>query len=253
MRVETILGTTLLLMSTWACDVPMDDEVSTTSSEVLGSTNPPGTTPPPGPVCSGPTTFDSYPLVQRPTVSARSTVWAPAITAGASATNAGEFRSTGVALEAISSGAAVAALRATANAPDGVAIKAATNAPDATALRIENNGTGPLLEAYRQGESTPRFAIGADARFYVNGQEVPEFGPPGDPGPAGRDGAAGRQGPPGPDGRGLTFALCSEDSCLNTCLGGWIAIQANAPCKVGADIGACEWNGSGGVCCVCGT
>jgi hypothetical protein len=72
-------------------------------------------------------------------------------------------------------------------------------------------------------------------------------------GPEGPRGPAGPPGPPGPPGIN-TFAVCLRGvSCIGVCTGGArIVGQAQGPCSVTSQTGACSYAGSDGVCCVCG-
>lgn len=242
----------LLVIGSAACE-PGDAPVTAQSESAAFGSTPPGPTPTPGPVCRGPTVVENHPSALNTPLRVKSTT-GPGLVAFASRTSAGSFRSGQLTLDAHTTAPGAAALRATANAANGVGVKAWTTSPNGLSLLVRSHSGAALLRAQRIGDNTPRFEIDNAAQVYTKGILVTEFGPDGDPGANGSNGSKGLRGSPGQPGRGVTFALCSDaSSCSGRCLGGWIAIEADGPCEVGADFGACDRAGHDGVCCVCGT
>lgn len=250
-------GLALLICSVGAaCEPVGPPDHATDSSAAQGGGYTPGPTPPRGPTCNGPTSLSNslYSWSSNSTpVDARSTTWAPAISAYAEYQVAGAFRSGGRALDARTTGDGAAALSATAQGSGGIAIEARAFSANALPLRIESTGGGNLLDARRYYDTNPRFLIRHDGYPWSKGTTISEFGPTGDQGPKGSTGSTGPKGSSGPRGWGETVAICSaESSCLTVCSGTWMAANVPAPCFVGSDHGYCERNGSSGSCCVCG-
>lgn len=245
-----------LLFLPSACEPADPPQIGAHQDSAAGRPRP-GSTPPPGPVCRGPTVIEnnaSSPWGIEPALTARSLSYGPAIDAHSQGTTTGSFRSAGLTLEARTSAPGAPALRATANAANGVGVHARVVSPAGVPMRVTATGGAHLLHAGRAGEQNPRFWINYRAEPVSNGITITEYGPKGNDGADGADGPTGARGTSGAPGHGVTFALCSDDnSCMGQCTGGWIAVEADAPCQVGADFGGCNRAGNDGVCCVCGT
>lgn len=249
MRTTENLCCAVLLAAFAGCG-GVDGEISYDEAGARGSDI--GTTPPPAPSCGPSTCFES-PSIPLPgqldsAVVAESYSISPALKATADLTSAGKFVSqTREALVTFTNdpgdGAALDT-SATQSTGETIGLLAETYSTDAAAMTVL--GIRTIVDFAGTGLS-----FNAGGAVMRNGQQLGEFGPTGAQGPKGDKGNTGPKGADGSDGAGSTFSLCMKGStCIAKCRKE-LVVQANGPCEVTSDNGACFWGGTDGMCCVC--
>lgn len=173
----------------------------------------------------------------------------PALRASTTGTNSNAMRVAGQTAGRTSStvgGAAIHGL-STATSGSAVGVTAVTNSPEGRAVYLL--GEGELIEGSASETSSPVFRVDAQAKIYLNGQQLPRKGPAGNAGPNGTNGTAGTA----PSGNSKTFGvLTPNSSCANVCLNGAILMGViPAPCTLNTSGGWLERLTSSGACCVC--